>query len=72
VVTTNVGGLPEVVHDGLTGFLVPPGDAAALAAAIARFFDEDRAEAFGAAVAIEKRKYSWERMAAAVEELAGS
>jgi glycosyltransferase involved in cell wall biosynthesis len=71
VVTTNVGGLPEVVLDGCTGFLVPPGDAAALAAAIVRFFDEDRAESFGAAVAQEKRKYSWERMAAAVEELAG-
>ena len=70
VVTTNVGGLPEVVADGETGFLVEPGDAAALAGAIARFFDEGRAEAFGAAVAVEKRKYSWERMAAAIEELA--
>jgi glycosyltransferase involved in cell wall biosynthesis len=70
VVTTNVGGLPEVVADGVTGFLVEPGDAVALAGAIARFFDEGRAEAFGAAVAVEKRKYSWERMAAAIEELA--
>lgn len=70
VVTTDVGGLPEVVQDGHTGFLVPPGDAAALADAIARFFDEDRAADFSAAVAIEKRKFSWERMAGAIEELA--
>ncbi len=71
VITTDVGGLPEVVHDGRTGYIVPPGDSAALAAAVARFFDEDRAADFGAAVAQEKQKYSWDRMAEAVEDLAG-
>ncbi|MDX2474617.1 MAG: glycosyltransferase family 4 protein [Candidatus Krumholzibacteria bacterium] len=72
VVTTNVGGLPEVVRDGETGFIVPPEDSAGLAAAIARFFDEDKADAFGTAVSGEKKKYSWDRMAEAIEELAGS
>lgn len=32
VVTTDLGGLPELVTDGETGRLVPPDDAAALAA----------------------------------------
>lgn len=34
VVGTRAGGIPEVVVDGETGLLVPPGDAAALAAAV--------------------------------------
>jgi len=35
-VATRVGGVPELVEDGATGFIVPPRDAAALAAAMAR------------------------------------
>lgn len=34
VVATAVGGIPEIVRDGVTGRLAPPADAAALAAAI--------------------------------------
>jgi glycosyltransferase involved in cell wall biosynthesis len=69
VVTTNVGGLPEVVRDGETGFVVPPEDPAALAAAVVRFFDGEHGPAFAAAIAGERYKYSWDRMAEAVERL---
>jgi len=41
VVSTAVGGVPEVVADGENGLLVPPGDPAALAAALARLLDDD-------------------------------
>jgi glycosyltransferase involved in cell wall biosynthesis len=34
VVATRAGGLPEIVEDGVTGVLVPPGDSRALAGAI--------------------------------------
>ncbi len=40
VVATTVGGVPEVVRDGENGLLVPPRDADALAAAIARLFGD--------------------------------
>ncbi len=70
VVTTNVGGLPEVVFDGGTGFIVPPENPEALAEAVTRFFRENRAEEFASNVKLEKKKYSWDRMAEAVEALA--
>ena len=40
VVATNVGGIPEMVVDGVTGLLVPPHDPAALAGAIARLLTD--------------------------------
>jgi glycosyltransferase involved in cell wall biosynthesis len=40
VVATNVGGTPEVVVDGETGFLVPPRDPKALADAIVRLIND--------------------------------
>ena len=41
VISTAVGGVPEIVRDGENGLLVPPGDPGALAHAIRRFFDDD-------------------------------
>jgi glycosyltransferase involved in cell wall biosynthesis len=38
VVATSVGGNPEVVADGQTGLLVPPGDSSQLARAIAEMW----------------------------------
>lgn len=50
VIASAVGGLPELVADGETGLLVPPGDAGALAEAIATLAgDPDRVAAMGAA-----------------------
>lgn len=46
-----VGGIPEVVRDGITGALVPFGDVDALAAAVSRLIDDDRARGAMAAAA---------------------
>ncbi len=40
VIATAVGGNPELVHDGETGFLVPPGDVPAMAERLTRLFAE--------------------------------
>jgi len=40
VLATRVGGVAEVVHDGVNGLLAPPGDAAALAAIVRRYFED--------------------------------
>lgn len=41
VVVTSVGGLPEMVDDGITGFVVPPRDEHALAEAVLRLLRDD-------------------------------
>ena len=45
VVSTTVAGIPEVVDDGRTGFLVPPGDAVALGAALRTVLGDDAVRA---------------------------
>ena len=50
VVGSRVGGIPDIVEEGRTGALVPPGDAQALADALVRVLsDRELAERLGAA-----------------------
>ncbi len=58
VVSTNAGGLPELVEEGITGLLVPPRDPKALGRAIVTLLqDHDRRAAFGRAAA--ERAQMW-------------
>ena len=78
VVATSAGGLPELVEDGRTGFVVPPADATALAARLRDvMWNADRRCAMGAAGQARVREhFSAERMADALtgiyDELLGS
>jgi glycosyltransferase involved in cell wall biosynthesis len=76
VVASRIGGLTEVVVDGETGFLVPPGDTKALADCLARLLSDRRLAARLGANArdLVVQRFTWracaERCLAAYETLA--
>jgi glycosyltransferase involved in cell wall biosynthesis len=71
VVTTDVGGNREAVEDGLTGLLVPPGDPAALAEALAGLWaDPARRDSMGkAARSRVEERFSARKMVSETESL---
>jgi glycosyltransferase involved in cell wall biosynthesis len=71
VVATRAGGLPDKIEPGVNGWLVPPGDASALAAAISGALGQpDRLPEMGnAGRALVERQFSWEAAGAAVLQL---
>ena len=70
-VATQVGGIPEVITDGVTGFLVAPGDAVALAERILALLGDDaRRQQMGAGARERvRREFSFTRMSAQYHEL---
>jgi glycosyltransferase involved in cell wall biosynthesis len=71
VVVTAVGGLPDVVDDGVTGYVVPPDNPEALANAIERFFATDAATSMSAAIRAQADRFSWKGCVDALLSLAG-
>jgi len=65
VITTDVGGLPEVVDDGITGFIVPPRNSEALAEAIVKLLKDENVRKQMGENAYKKLKtdFSWDNIA---------
>ena len=71
VVVTNVGGLPEVVVDGKTGYVVQPLDAKALGNAILKYYECEDKKSFEVGIKDESHKFSWNRMNEILNEIIG-
>ncbi|MBI4394055.1 MAG: glycosyltransferase family 4 protein [Euryarchaeota archaeon] len=63
VVATRVGGIPEVVTDGVEGLLVEYGDVGGLARAIDTVLSEAKARGFGEAGRKRSQRYDWDAIA---------
>jgi D-inositol-3-phosphate glycosyltransferase len=63
VVASQVGGLAFLVQDGVTGYVVPNGDPAALSERLTRLLTDDQLRAcLGSQAADYARQYSWENI----------
>lgn len=69
VVASRIGGLPEIVEDGVNGWLVDPDSPPALAQALVRASDPERLRSFGAAGRDRARTFSSDTMVNRTEAL---
>ncbi len=67
VVVTDVGGLPDVVEDGKTGYVVEPERPEAIAEAVLNYYREGKEEMFEENIRKEAYRFSWERMGEVVD-----
>lgn len=61
VIATRVGGLPDIIEDGVNGILAEPGNPHAFAAAVNYFFWHADRESLARGAAASAEKYSWPR-----------
>lgn len=60
MISTNVGGLAEVIKDEETGYLVEKENPEQIAEAIFKYYNENREAEFSNNIKFERQKYSWE------------
>lgn len=71
VIATDVGGLAEVVIDGVSGIIVQEADPKLVAAAVLRYFEANLEQALVEGVRREKTKYSWDSFVEGIEKWMG-
>lgn len=68
MLVTNVGGLAETIPDGKVGYVVNV-DTKQIADAMVDFFQNNRSEMMVKNIGVEKQKFAWSRMTAAITNL---
>lgn len=69
VIVTEVGGLPDVVKDGKTGYVVESNNAEAIAKAVFRFYGEDNTINWEKNIQDSAGEFSWEVMVERIEDM---
>lgn len=67
VITTNVGGLPDVIKESETGFLVKPRDSVMLAKSVIKFYKEEKNKLLVRNIIKEKKRFSWQKYVVMIE-----
>jgi len=62
VIGTCVGGLPEIIEDGVNGWIVPPGDPETLAKTILKSLEPEILKSLSQNASHTKEKFSWEKL----------
>ncbi len=70
MIVTNVGGLPEIVNDSISGYVTEV-KSEAIAAAILKYYEANKEAEFVKAVIEKKKEFSWENMTEAVKRVVG-
>jgi glycosyltransferase involved in cell wall biosynthesis len=68
MITTNVGGLSEIVPDNKVGYVVEP-NASQIAGAIIKYFELNKEKEFVDNIKAEKKRFSWQVLLNAIDEL---
>ena len=70
VIVTNVGGLPEIVENCKTGYIVSPANSSEIADSIINFYTNDQLDKLVENIRKRQDAFSWDTMVGVIEELA--
>ena len=69
VIVTKVGGLPEIVDEGKSGFIIKPENPIELASVLAKNLDDQRLNEMGGYIQNYKQKFSWDNFVDGIESI---
>lgn len=71
VIATNVGGIPDVIINGKTGYIVESENSVDLSRKIVQYFQNDKKDEFKSNIEQMKYVFSWDRMVELIQDVVG-